>query len=480
MEYEAVIGLEVHVQLKTKSKAFSRSANAYGVEPNTLTDPVIMGLPGALPVMNLEAIQQTIRAGMMLNCRIADFCQWDRKNYFYPDNPKNYQISQQYAPICLGGEVEIELPGPARNIQGTHRKVKLNRIHLEEDAGKLTHEGKISLVDFNRAGTPLAEIVSEPDLFSSEEVVAYLNSLKMHMEYAGISDCDMEKGQMRCDVNVSIRPKGSSTFGTRVELKNLNSISAAKNAVDYEIKRQKEILEDGGKIVQETRRWNADRNLSESMRGKEVAADYCYFPEPDLMPVKPTKELLDSIREALPERPFDKQRRFMEQYQLPYTITSVLCPDATLSAYFESAVAHHSSPKAIANLIINDLLREISLNGDSKTDYRISPESLAELVAFIEKGAISKQAAQNVLVEMYASGGAVKEVIEKLGFSAEDNGPDLEPICQKVIAENPKPVSEYRAGKLTAINALKGRVMKETSGKANPAKVDEILKRLLA
>jgi aspartyl-tRNA(Asn)/glutamyl-tRNA(Gln) amidotransferase subunit B len=286
MEYEAVIGLEVHVQVKTVSKLFARSGYTYGADVNTLTDPVVLGLPGALPVLNGEAVRQAIRAGLIFDCTIPEITRWDRKNYFYPDNPKNYQISQLNYPICKGGFVEIELPGPSRNVMGAHKKIALDRIQLEEDVGKLTHEGQQSLIDFNRAGVPLMEIVSLPDLRSADEAFAYLTSLRMHLSYAGISDCDMEKGQMRCDANISVRPKGQGELGTKVELKNLNSISGVKNGITYEIQRQQRAISQGDRIIQETRKWDADGGVSTSMRSKETVNDDRYFPDPDLVPLK--------------------------------------------------------------------------------------------------------------------------------------------------------------------------------------------------
>lgn len=485
MEYEAVIGLEVHVQLnKLNTKMFTRAPYAYGAAPNTLTNEYVMALPGALPVMNLEGIRSTIKAGLILDCEIAKTCKWDRKHYFYPDSPKGYQITQHDQPLCIGGHVEIELPGPSRNIMGEHRKVKLNRIHLEEDVGKLTHANKESLVDYNRSGTGLMEIVSEPDMFNSEEVVAYLNSLITHMLYAGVSDCDMEKGQLRCDANISIRPKGSEKLGTKVELKNLNSISGVKNGVEYEIKRQTALVREGGTVIQETRRWDADKGASFPMRNKEEANDYRYFPDPDLMPVKISSEMLEGIRESLPERPFEKQERFMSEYSLPYTVTSVFCPIKEVADYFEQSVKEHNNPKLIANFIANDLLRELSANDGEIgsvhiSECKISPKGLAHLVKLIDEGVISKQIAQDVFIEMFRSGEAAEEIVEKKGLKQTSDTGELEAICAEVIANNPKPVEQFKAGKETAINALKGQVMKETKGKANPQVVDELLKQLL-
>ncbi|MDR2340977.1 MAG: Asp-tRNA(Asn)/Glu-tRNA(Gln) amidotransferase subunit GatB [Puniceicoccales bacterium] len=478
-KYETIIGLEVHVQLKTQSKAFSGSRCGFGETPNTATDPVVMGLPGALPVINHEAILQTVRAGLMFGCDIAPVCRWDRKNYFYPDNPKNYQISQQGLPICTGGVVEIELPGPARNIMGPHRSVRLNRIHLEEDVGKLTHCGDHSLIDFNRAGTPLAEIVSEPDIFSADEAAACLHAIRMFLESAGISDCDMEKGQMRCDVNISLRHTGAKELGKRTELKNLNSISGVRNAICYEVQRQRHVLRNGGTLSQETRRWDGAQGVSESMRSKENVQDYCYFPEPDLMPVHIMPELIGALREKLPESPFARQRRYMEQFNLPYTITSVICFDRILSEFFEQTLAFHDNPRGNANLIINDLLRELSQNSLPPGDMGISPRDLAQLVKLCDEGQISKQAAQDALVEVFRTHENVDTIVKRLGCIQSQDPEKLAAICREVIEKNPKAVGEFRSGKTAAINALKGQVMKVSTGKANPAQVDSVLRSLL-
>ncbi len=486
MDYEAVIGLEVHVQLKTRSKMFTRAAYRYGEPPNTLTNPVVLALPGVLPVMNAEAVRKSIKVGLMFNCKIAEVCKWDRKNYFYPDNPKNYQISQFDQPLCLGGEVEIELPGPSRNVIGAHRKVQLTRIHLEEDVGKLTHFSNDSLVDYNRAGTPLIEIVSEPDMHNPDEVFAYLTALRMALVAADISDCDMEKGQLRCDANVSVRPVGETKLGTKVELKNLNSISGVKNGVEYEIKRQTQCMKTGERIVQETRRWDAQQGVTQSMRSKEQAHDYRYFPDPDLMPVRTTPEQIEKLRKELPEVPFDKQRRYQKDWELPYTITSVICYDHELAAYFEKAVALCNQPKAVANYIANDLLRELAAaapegeSPQSVTHCTITPERLAGLVKIVEGGVISKQIAKDVFLEMFKTGETAETVVDRKGLRVQSDTGALEKICAEVIAASPKPVAEYKAGKLSAINALKGPVMKATKGQANPQAIDEILKKLLA
>ncbi|MDR2668140.1 MAG: Asp-tRNA(Asn)/Glu-tRNA(Gln) amidotransferase subunit GatB [Puniceicoccales bacterium] len=479
MEYDAIIGLEVHVQLKTKSKAFSRSRCVFGDEHNTATDPLTLGLPGALPVLNFGAIRQTVRAGAIFGCTIAKSCRWDRKNYFYPDNPKNYQITQQHEPLCIGGAVEIELPGEARNIQGIHRKVRLNRIHLEEDCGKLSHLGTLSLVDFNRAGVPLAEIVSEPDMHSAEEASAYLNSIRMHLSGAEVSDCDMEKGQMRCDVNVSLKPAGSAVLGERVEYKNLNSISGVRNAIVHEIARQRNILQSGGTIGRETRRWDAQRNTSDGLRAKENVHDYCYFPEPDIPPLKLDDETIESLCEGLPERPFDRQRRFMEHYELPYTVASVLCPQRQLADFFEAAAGTCKNYRAIANFIANDILRETSKTGE-EIGLRIGADELAQLVNAIDEGRIGKQAAQNAIASTYSTGTSFREFLNSTTKEiAQETGATMEEICRRAIGASPKAVAEFRGGKETAINAIKGAAMRESKGKADPSVLDRILRELL-
>jgi aspartyl-tRNA(Asn)/glutamyl-tRNA(Gln) amidotransferase subunit B len=489
VEYEAVIGLEVHVQIKTKSKLFSRCPYRFGEDPNTLTDQVTLGLPGTLPVINREAVLKTIGAGLIFGCDIAAVASWDRKNYFYPDCPKNYQISQNSAPICRNGHVEIELQGPSRNIMGEHKRIALDRIHLEEDVGKLTHFENDSGIDFNRAGVPLMEIVSKPDMHSSDEAFAYLNSLRMHMICAGISNCDMERGEMRCDANVSVRPVGEEKLGTKVEIKNLNSISGVKNGIEFEIKRQIEALENGGRILQETRRWDANSCVTAALRSKETAFDYRYFTDPDLMPLRISQGMKDDILSKIPELPFAKQERFFARYELPYTLTSVICPRPELSDFFERAASIHNNPRAIANIIANDMLREMSLaacggteNGgqlDGTTEFPISAEQLAELVKLTDGGAISKQTAQSVFVEMFKSGRSATEIIDEKGLRQSDSGDELLEICKSAIAANRRAVDEFRAGKEAALNAIKGFVMRETRGRANPPITDKILRDLI-
>jgi len=483
MTYEAVIGLEVHVQIKTRSKVFTRVATGYGHEPNTLTDPVVLALPGALPVMNKAALDAIIKAGLMLGCEIAPVCKWDRKNYFYPDSPKNYQISQYDQPICRRGEVEIELPGPARNIMGEHRRVPLTRIHLEEDVGKLSHGAADSLVDYNRAGTPLMEIVSEPAMHTADEAFAYLTSLRATMIYGGISDCDMEKGQLRCDANISIRPAGATGLGTKVELKNLNSISFVRDGIAHEIRRQIAVIEGGGTIVQETRDYDGMTGTSRSLRTKEEAHDYRYFPDPDLLPVVVDEAWKASLGAVCPELPFDKQRRFLERYQLPYTLTSVLVWDHALADYFEetATLAGPGRAQAAGNWIVNDLLRELGQAKLPLAQARVRPVHLAALVQLVEAGTVLAHAAKEIFVEMFATGDPPAAIAERRGLQAvpTDAG-ELEQWCRDAIAGNAKALTEFKAGKDSAINAFKGPVMKAAKGKANPKLVDETLRRLLA
>jgi aspartyl-tRNA(Asn)/glutamyl-tRNA(Gln) amidotransferase subunit B len=497
VRYEAVIGLEVHVQVKTRSKMFTRVATGFGQPENTLTDPVVLALPGVLPVMNKAALDQVIQAGLMLGCAIAPVCKWDRKNYFYPDSPKNYQISQYDQPICLGGVVEIELPGPSRNVMGEHQKIPLTRIHLEEDVGKLNHFASESLIDFNRAGTPLMEIVSEPAMHSAEEAFAYLTSLKQTMIYGGISDCDMEKGQLRCDANISIRPVGNPKLGTKVELKNLNSISFVRDGIAHEIARQIAVVEAGGTLVQETRDYDGQTGASQSLRSKEMAHDYRYFPDPDLMPVKVDETWKSRIRAECPELPFDKQRRFFEQYQIPYTITSVLVPDRELSDFFEAAVnldmggtpmprgtgvppVKSGRPQSIGNWVTNDLLRELSAAKIPLAESKVRPAHIAALVQLVEAGTITNQAAKEVFVDMFQSGEMPDAIVARKGLKAETNLGELEQWCRDAIMANAKALAEFKGGKESAINAFKGPVMKASKGKANPKLVDETLRRLLA
>ena len=377
------------------------------------------------------------------------------------------------------------LPGPSRNVEGDHRWVTLNRIHLEEDPGKLTHEAFETVIDFNRAGVPLAEIVTEPDMSSSTEAVAFLNCLRNMIVYAGISDCDMEKGQLRCDANVSLRPVGTEKLGTRTEMKNLNSISNVKAAIEYEIERQTEVLNGGGIITQETRRWDVESGSSFSLRSKEEAHDYRYFPDPDLMPVQMNRKRIDELEDELPERPLDKQRRYQEALNLPYTLTSVLCVNRELCEFFEDALQTYEAPKQIANYITNDLLRELSAaseHGDSALDVgqcKLTPAHIGILAKIIDEGIISKQIAKEVFTEMFVTGEMPDAIVEKKGLKQSDDTDEIEALCLEAIAGNAKAVGQYKEGNIKALNALKGPVMKATKGKANPAMLDDLLKKLI-
>jgi aspartyl-tRNA(Asn)/glutamyl-tRNA(Gln) amidotransferase subunit B len=480
MNYEAVIGLEVHVQLKTRSKMFTRVAAGYGEPENTLTDPVVLALPGTLPVMNKEALDKIIKAGLLLGCEIAPLCKWDRKNYFYPDSPKNYQISQYDQPLCRGGSVEIELPGPARNVMGEHKRVALTRIHLEEDVGKLNHGEGVSLVDFNRAGTPLMEIVSEPVIHTADEAFAYLTALKAVMIYGGISDCDMEKGQLRCDANISIRPAGQEALGTKVELKNLNSFSFVRDGIAHEIKRQIAVVQTGGTVVQETRDYDGQTGASQSLRSKEMAHDYRYFPDPDLMPVQVDEEWKARIRSECPELPFEKQRRLQRDFAIPYTITSVLVPDRELSDYFEEAARLSGKPQAAGNWIANDLLRELGAAKLPLAESKVRPAHISGLVALVDGGVILSNAAKEVFIEMFRTGEAPEAVVARKGLKAGVDTGEIERWCAEAIAADAKSAADFRGGKDSAINAFKGPVMRAAKGKADPKRVDETLRRLLA
>lgn len=484
-EYEAVIGLEIHVQLKTRSKMFTDAPCGFGHPPNTLTNAVVLGLPGALPVLNREAIEQAIRVGLIFGAEIPEVFQWDRKNYFYPDSPKNYQLTQKDHPVCVGGRVEIELPGAARNLMGEHRFIALDHAHLEEDVGKLTHADGDSLVDFNRAGTPLLEIVTRPDLQSPEEAVALLQSVRMHLAAAGISDCDMEKGQMRCDANVSVRPVGQTTLNNRTEMKNLNSITGVSQAIRYEIKRQIKVYEAGRDVSQQTRRWDAEAGRTTPLRDKEEAHDYRYFPDPDLLPVRFPRERLQVLRDALPENVFDRQRRYIEAYGLPYTVTSVICYDPDLWSFFEAAMrAYSDNPAALANYIANELQREraaASTEGLLSMDMlHLKPEGLAELVKLIDEDLLTKQAAKTVFVEMFTTGADPLTIAEKLGLkNAPQDTAELESWCRAAILENPVAAQQVRDGNEKALNSFIGPVMKASQGKANPKAVRETLLTLL-
>jgi aspartyl-tRNA(Asn)/glutamyl-tRNA(Gln) amidotransferase subunit B len=480
--YIPTIGLEVHVQLKTHSKMFCGCPVEYGAEPNSHTCPVCLGYPGALPVMNESALRMTALTGLMLNCKIAEICKFDRKNYFYPDMPKNYQISQYDQPICDGGGVPLhDLAYPKdfqKSIVNPGKVVKLVRIHLEEDVAKSTHFESSTGIDFNRAGTPLMEIVSEPDIDSPEEAFAYLTALQQILVYGGVSDADMEKGQMRCDCNVSVRPEGSTELGTKIEIKNMNTISGVRRALAFEIERQIEVLSKGGSLAQETRRWDDGLGQTSLMRIKESAHDYRYFPEPDLLPVD-TRVFMDDVRKLRPELPAEKRERFVQSYGITDYDAAVLAADRALADYFEDAARGTAKPKALANWVLNDLLSALSEAGQSILECRVSAPQLGALLSIIDSGAINARQGKEVFAEMLQSGEDAAVIIEAKGLKQESDLGAIEALCQKSIDANPKAVEEYRAGKTASINFLKGQVMKLSQGKANPAIVGDILARLL-
>jgi len=480
--YIPVIGLEVHVQLHTRSKMFCGCAVEYGAEPNTRTCPVCLGYPGALPVMNGEALKMTALAGLMLGCKVADHCKFDRKNYFYPDMPKNYQITQFDLPICIGGGVPLhEFAYPKdvqKNIANPGKVVRLTRIHLEEDVAKSTHFETSSGIDFNRAGTPLMEIVSEPDIATPEEAFAYLTSLQQILIYGGVSDADMEKGQLRCDCNVSVRPEGQQELGVKIEIKNMNSISAVRRALTYEIERQIACCERGEKLIQSTRGWDDDTGQTRHQRTKESSHDYRYFPDPDLLPVD-TTVFMAEVRAKRPELPGEKRDRFVAQFGITGYDASVLASEKTLAEYFDTAAKGAKKPKNVANWIINDLLSALAAAEKTIADCPISAHSLDELVNLIDGGSISSKQGKEVFTEMFASGKGAAQIVQERGLQQVSDTGAIEALCQQAIDANPKAVAEYKGGKLGSINFLKGQVLKLSQGKANPQLVSDILARLL-
>lgn len=470
--YEPVIGLETHVQLKTQSKMWCGCANEFGAPPNTRVCPVCLGLPGVLPVANQEALRLTALAGLLLNCAIPSRAKFDRKNYFYPDMPKNYQITQYDQPSAVRGCVEFEFGGGLA-------RVRITRVHLEEDVGKNFHFERQSGVDFNRAGVPLMEIVSEPDISSAPMAYEYLNALKDILMYGGVSDCDMEKGMVRCDVNVSVRPKGQTALGAKIEIKNMNSFSGVRKALEYEIPRQIAVLEGGGALQQSTRRWNDAAGITEEMRTKEQAHDYRYFPEPDLMPFEPTEAWLQEVSKCVVELPLARKRRFMRDFNLPASDAQTFVWDVPLGNYFETAARQAKNPKAIANWVINNLRAKLAETQTSLENLKFPPSALRELAGLVDEGKISTRTAQDVFSEMFESGESAAKIVERKGLAQLSDHGAIEQFCDQVIAANPGPVVDYKAGKSAALNFLKGQVMKLSKGKANPALAGEILERKL-
>jgi aspartyl-tRNA(Asn)/glutamyl-tRNA(Gln) amidotransferase subunit B len=478
ISYTATIGLEVHVQLKTRSKMFCSCPVEFGAVPNTHTCPVCLGLPGALPVMNHEALRLTVLTGLMLECDIAPISKFDRKNYFYPDMPKNYQISQYDMPLCTNGSVplhDLAYPKDAqKNIGAPEKEVHLVRIHLEEDVAKSFHFENSTGIDFNRAGSPLMEIVTQPELNSPEEAFAFLTALKQILIYGGVSDADMEKGQLRCDCNVSVRSEKQTELGSKIEIKNMNSISGVRRAVAYEIKRQISALESGERLEQETRGWDDTAGETFVMRTKEFAHDYRYFPDPDLVPVK-TEVLVADVRERVPELPKAKRARFVDEYQVSPYDAGVLANDLELARYFETAAKDARRPKNIANWVLNDLQNALGAAGNTIRDCPIPPDALDGLVNLIDSGKISGKQGKEVFAEMFASGKTAAAIVKEKSIEQLSDVNAIEALCDEVITANPKPVADFKTGNIASLNFLKGQVMKLSKGKANPQLVGEIL-----
>ena len=474
MKYEAVIGLEVHTELQTTTKIFCGCKTSFGAEPNTNVCPVCLGLPGVLPVLNKRVLEFAVRAGLALNCEISRFSKFDRKNYYYPDLPKNFQTSQFDLPICERGHLDIE-------VNGEKKQIRITRAHMEEDAGKLVHHGTsitdsdYSLVDYNRTGTPLLEIVTEPDMRSAKEAVAYLEKMRAILQYIGISDCRMEEGSLRCDANVSVRPVGQKELGTKTEIKNINSFKGVEKAIEYEALRQAEILEDGGKIIQETRTWDEKEGVTKSMRTKEEANDYSYFPEPDLAPFKVYEEYIEDIRKTLPELPDERRERYIANFGLSSTDAQYMTNDKDTSDYFEKVVAAGADPKASVNWIMGEFASQLSNAGIEIAKAPVTPENLAKLLALIAKGTISGKIAKKVFAEMWKDGADPEEIVKAQGLVQISDTGALKELVVKVIANNPKAVEDFKAGKKKAVGALVGQIMKETKGKANPKVINELL-----
>ncbi|MEI7879658.1 MAG: Asp-tRNA(Asn)/Glu-tRNA(Gln) amidotransferase subunit GatB [bacterium] len=471
--YRITIGLEVHVQLKTKSKMFCACSTDFGSEPNTHICPVCMGYPGSLPVMNREAIRLTVISGLMLGCRINPHSKFDRKNYFYPDMPKNYQITQCDKPLCLGGGVDIEVGGQTK-------RLGITRIHQEEDVAKNMHYATWSGIDYNRAGVPLMEIVSEPDMESADEAVAYLQTLRHILVYAGVSECNMEEGNMRCDVNISLRPEGQTTLGTKVEIKNMNSFKGIYNALQYEIERQREVLAGGGKITQETRRWDVDKGQTFSMRTKEDAHDYRYFPEPDLMPIALPETLVAEWAATLPLLPAQRREKFVREFGLPEYDAQVLAAEKAVGDFFETAARLSRNPKAVSNWVMTDVLRTLTEKEIPISAFAIKPEALAELVDMTDAKVINSNTARDVFAIMLKEGGQAKEIVAARGLAQVSDAGAIEAVVDQIIAENPKSVEDFKNGKVAAMKFLVGQVMRLSKGKANPQMAGALLEKKLS
>ncbi|MCM8757955.1 MAG: Asp-tRNA(Asn)/Glu-tRNA(Gln) amidotransferase subunit GatB [Candidatus Omnitrophica bacterium] len=473
MEYEAVIGLEVHVQLKTKTKAFCSCSTEFGNPANTQTCPICLGLPGSLPVLNKTALEYALKVCLSLNCKIQEYTKFDRKNYFYPDLPKNYQISQYDLPLALGGFLEIELE------TGDRKKIGIHRIHLEEDAGKLIHTQDKSLVDFNRCGIPLLEIVSEPEIANPQEAYQYLISLKELLKYLDVSDCDMEKGSLRCDANISLRKKGSLSLGTKIELKNMNSFKAVRDALSYEIYRQKLVLQKRKRLSQETRLWDPKKEKTFPMRRKEEAQDYRYFPDPDLPVFVIDKEKLKMLKASLPELPFEKKMRFLKEYGITGSELDFIVSERQIADYFEACVKIYPKPKTIFNWIAGPLVSELNELKISFRELKLNPSDFIELIRMFEDKKLSNIVAKEVLKEMLRTEKKANQIVEEKGLLQISDKDILSKLAWEVISENPVAVSDYRSGKINALMFLVGQAMKKMKGKADPKLLQVILKEIL-
>lgn len=473
-KYETVIGLEVHVELHTNSKIFCGCSTEFGAPPNTHTCPICLGHPGVLPVLNRQAVEYAMKAAMALNCTIGDVSKFDRKNYFYPDSPKAYQISQYDQPIGLNGWIDIE-------VDGKTKRIGITRLHLEEDAGKLTHVdgGYASLVDFNRVGTPLVEIVSEPEITSPEEAKAYLEKMRAIMQYCDVSDVKMEEGSLRCDANISLRPWGQKELGTKAELKNMNSFRGVQRGLEYEEYRQAEILEEGGVIVQETRRWDEAQSKTLSMRGKEQAHDYRYFPDPDLVTVRISEEWKEEVRATIPELPDARKARYTSEYGLPDYDAGVITSSKPLADFFEDSLNYTKDAKSVANWIMGELMGYLNANNLELSQVKITGQGLGEMIGLIEKGTISSKIAKTVFKAMLETGKLPQQIVEEQGLVQISDEGAIKAIVEQVVAANPQSVEDYKAGKQKAIGFLVGQVMKESKGKANPALVNKLLAEVL-
>ncbi len=474
MTFEAVIGLEVHAQLSTQSKMFCGCGTEFGLPANTRTCPVCLGLPGSLPVINRRAVELAVKTGVALNCEVGATNQFARKNYFYPDLPKGYQISQYEAPICHDGWVDV-------NVNGETKRIRIRRAHLEEDAGKNLHEGSgpQSRVDLNRAGTPLLEIVTEPDMRTAEEVVAYLKSLRDTLVYLGVCEGNMEQGNLRCEPNLSLRPVGQKALGTKVELKNINSFKFVKDALEYEISRQAGVLRDGGTVQQETRLWDVDQGKTFVMRTKEEAHDYRYFPDPDLVPLSLPQEQVEAWRRDISELPSTRRARFVEQYGLPEYDAGLLIASKPLADYFEACVRLFDQPKTVSNWVMGELRRELNASHTPVERSPVTPERLANLLRLVENGTVSLKVARDLFPELYATGTTPEQLVEEKGLKQVSDEGSLGRLVDEVIAANPNQVAQYRGGKPAVLGFFVGQVMKASGGKANPGKVNELLKRKL-